>query len=118
MLVLIDEPKGNERTFNYATGGWVAAPAVGRIVNRMATLIGMSPKRKPEADPGPGLVIEARVAAVAPAPVTVPFAPPDTGVSVAAESRMLKRVRAVLGSPRKTNRANDPGPPEQALATY
>ena len=118
VLVLIDEPKGNKRTFNYATGGWVAAPAVGRIVNRMATLIGMAPKRKPEADPGQGLVIEARVAVVAPAPVTVPFAPPDTVVSVAAEDRMLKRVRAVLGSPRKTNRANDPGPPEQALATY
>ena len=118
VLVLIDEPKGNERTFNYATGGWVAAPAVGRIVNRMATLIGMAPKRKPEADPGQGLVIEARVAVVAPAPVTVPFVPTDAGVSVAAEDRMLKRVRAVLGSPRKTNRANDPGPPEQALATY
>ena len=118
VLVLIDEPKGNERTFNYATGGWVAAPAVGRIVNRMATLIGMAPKRKPEADPGQGLVIEARVAVMAAAPVTVPFVPPNAGVSVAAEDRMLKRVRAVLGSPRKTNRANDPGPPEQALATY
>ena len=84
----------------------------------MATLIGMAPKRRPEADPGQGLVIEAKVAVMAATPATVPFVPPNAGVSVAAEDRMLKRVRAVLGSPRKTTRANDPGPPEQALATY
>ena len=54
-----------------------------------------------------------------PEPVAIPmpsYAKP--AFDAAAEGRMLKRVRAVLGSPRKTNRANDPGPPEQALATY
>jgi cell division protein FtsI (penicillin-binding protein 3) len=118
VLVLVDEPKGNERTFNYATGGWVAAPAVGRVVSRMATLIGMVPKRKPVAGPIQGPVIEARVAVVAPVQVSVPFAQPDAGATVEAEDQMLRRVRAALESPRKTNRANDPGPPEQALATY
>jgi cell division protein FtsI (penicillin-binding protein 3) len=44
LLVMLDEPKGNQRTFNYATGGWVAAPAVGAIVRRMAPLVGMAPR--------------------------------------------------------------------------
>ena len=29
ILAMIDEPKGNESTLGYATGGWVAAPLVG-----------------------------------------------------------------------------------------
>lgn len=43
ILVLIDEPHGTKRTFNYATGGWVAAPAVGRIVRRMGPVVGLAP---------------------------------------------------------------------------
>jgi len=43
VLVVIDEPKGTKRTFNYATGGWVAAPAVGRIVERMGPIVGITP---------------------------------------------------------------------------
>jgi len=43
VLVVIDEPQGIKRTFNYATGGWVAAPAFGRIVGRMAPLVGIAP---------------------------------------------------------------------------
>ncbi|NQV98621.1 MAG: penicillin-binding protein 2 [Rhodospirillales bacterium] len=43
VLVVIDEPHGTKKTFNYATGGWVAAPAVGRIVSRMGPLVGIAP---------------------------------------------------------------------------
>ncbi len=43
VLVMVDEPKGNESTFGYATGGWIAAPVAGRIIERMATLYGMQP---------------------------------------------------------------------------
>ncbi len=43
VLVLIDEPHGTKKTFNYATGGWVAAPAVGRIVRRMGPVVGIAP---------------------------------------------------------------------------
>jgi cell division protein FtsI (penicillin-binding protein 3) len=43
VLVAVDEPKGNKSTFNYATGGWVAAPAVGRIVSRMGPVVGITP---------------------------------------------------------------------------
>ena len=44
ILAMLDEPKGNKRTFNYATGGWVAAPVVSRMVSRMASLLGILPR--------------------------------------------------------------------------
>jgi len=43
VLVMVDEPKPNATSYGYATGGWVAAPAVGRVVQRMAPLLGMAP---------------------------------------------------------------------------
>ncbi len=46
VLVVIDEPNGTKRTFNYATGGWVAAPVVGRIVSRMGPIVGIAPDTK------------------------------------------------------------------------
>ncbi len=112
VLVLVDEPKGNESTFNYATGGWVAAPAVGRIVKRMAMLIGMAPKRQPHARRQKTAALEQR---------TVPAVAgdkPGQEVSANAENQMLKRVRAVLEPTRKTSGAVASGPPERALATY
>ncbi|KZD07001.1 peptidoglycan D,D-transpeptidase FtsI family protein [Oceanibaculum pacificum] len=43
VLAMIDEPVGNKRTFGYATGGWVAAPVVKNIVQRMAPMYGILP---------------------------------------------------------------------------
>lgn len=43
VLAFVDEPKGNAKTHNYATGGWVAAPVVGRIIERIAPLLGVEP---------------------------------------------------------------------------
>ncbi len=43
VLVLVDEPKGNKSTGGYATGGWTAAPAVGRIIEEIAPLLGVEP---------------------------------------------------------------------------
>lgn len=45
VLVSVDEPKGRKDTLNYATGGWVSAPAVGQIVERVAPMLGI-PKSK------------------------------------------------------------------------
>jgi cell division protein FtsI (penicillin-binding protein 3) len=47
VLVTLDEPKGDAMTYYQATGGWTAAPAVGRIISRIGPLIGLPP-----ADPG------------------------------------------------------------------
>ena len=43
VFVMLDEPKGDKKSFGYATGGWVAAPLVSRIVTRMAPLVGVAP---------------------------------------------------------------------------
>jgi cell division protein FtsI (penicillin-binding protein 3) len=51
ILIMVDEPKGNAKTHGYSTGGWVSAPAVGAIVERMGPLVGMQqiPDDAPEA---------------------------------------------------------------------
>lgn len=43
ILAMIDEPKGTKASFGFATGGWVAAPAVQRVIARMAPLLGLPP---------------------------------------------------------------------------
>ena len=40
---MIDEPKGQKQSYGYATGGWVAAPAVRRIVEQAAPILGIHP---------------------------------------------------------------------------
>ncbi|MGB0681677.1 MAG: peptidoglycan D,D-transpeptidase FtsI family protein [Magnetovibrionaceae bacterium] len=44
VLAVFDEPKGLKETLGYATGGWVAAPVVGRVINRMAPMVGLAPE--------------------------------------------------------------------------
>jgi cell division protein FtsI (penicillin-binding protein 3) len=43
VLAMLDEPHGNAETRGEATGGWVAAPVVGRMIARMAPILGMAP---------------------------------------------------------------------------
>ena len=43
VLALLDEPKGNESTMGFASGGWTAAPLVGRVVARIAPILGVAP---------------------------------------------------------------------------
>lgn len=43
VFVMLDEPKGTKATFGYATGGWVAAPAVGRVIEQLGPLFGLTP---------------------------------------------------------------------------
>lgn len=43
VYVMVDEPKGTKKTFGYATGGWVAAPTIGRIVSQIGPLLGVRP---------------------------------------------------------------------------
>ena len=43
VFVMLDEPQGNESTYGYATGGWVAAPVVGDVIARMGPLYGIAP---------------------------------------------------------------------------
>lgn len=41
VFVMVDEPKGTAKSGGYATGGWVAAPVVGRVVARMGPLLNL-----------------------------------------------------------------------------
>ena len=43
VLAMVDEPKGIEETYGYATGGWVAAPVVREVIRRAAPLLGVDP---------------------------------------------------------------------------
>ena len=43
VLAMLDEPQGNASTHGHATGGWVAAPVVGQVVERMAPMLGLPP---------------------------------------------------------------------------
>jgi cell division protein FtsI (penicillin-binding protein 3) len=41
VLILLDEPKPSANTYGYSTGGWVAAPAAGRVIDRIAPFLGV-----------------------------------------------------------------------------
>jgi cell division protein FtsI (penicillin-binding protein 3) len=41
VLILMDEPKGTKETFGFRTGGWTAAPAAGRVINRIGPFLGV-----------------------------------------------------------------------------
>ncbi len=45
LLVMVDEPQAKRDTGAYATGGVVAAPTAGRIIARVAPLLGVAPLR-------------------------------------------------------------------------
>lgn len=45
VFIMVDEPKPNKESFGYATAGWVAAPAVARVVNSMAAVLGIPPEK-------------------------------------------------------------------------
>jgi cell division protein FtsI (penicillin-binding protein 3) len=59
VLIMLDEPKPTPDTFGFATGHWNSAPAVGRVVERIAPVLGVKrgaigpaidPKSAPTAD--------------------------------------------------------------------
>jgi cell division protein FtsI (penicillin-binding protein 3) len=43
VFVMVDEPHGNKKSYGFATAGWVAAPAVGRVISSMAPLLNLKP---------------------------------------------------------------------------
>src|ERR1700759_5446413 len=43
VYMMVDEPHGNKSTYGYSTAGWVTAPATGRVIARIAPMLGMLP---------------------------------------------------------------------------
>jgi cell division protein FtsI (penicillin-binding protein 3) len=58
VLILLDEPKPSAATYGYATGGWVAAPAAGRVIDRIAGYLGV-PRRFAPPAPTPASTLAA-----------------------------------------------------------
>jgi len=55
VLAVVDEPKGIKATYGYATGGWVAAPVVKGVIERMGPLYGLVPDANgDDAEEAPG----------------------------------------------------------------
>jgi cell division protein FtsI (penicillin-binding protein 3) len=46
VLVMLDEPKATKDTWGFATGGWVSAPAVSRIISKIAPILKVKPVDK------------------------------------------------------------------------
>jgi cell division protein FtsI (penicillin-binding protein 3) len=41
VLIMLDEPQATKETYGFATGGWTAAPAAGRVIERIAPYLGV-----------------------------------------------------------------------------
>ena len=57
VLTMMDEPKGTEETFGFATAGWTAAPVAGRVIERIAPILGIPAAVEPdESEETPSIV--------------------------------------------------------------
>ncbi len=48
LLVMLDEPKPTPETYGFATSGWNAVPTAGKIIERIAPMLGVAPAFTPE----------------------------------------------------------------------
>ncbi len=44
VLIMLDEPQGLPETHGYATSGWNAAPTAGKVIGRIAPMLGIQPR--------------------------------------------------------------------------
>ena len=44
VLIMLDEPQGLPETHNFTTSGWNAAPTAGKVIARIAPLLGVEPR--------------------------------------------------------------------------
>ncbi len=50
VMVMLDEPKGTKETYGFRTSGWNCAPTDGRVIRRIAPLLGVPPQVAPADD--------------------------------------------------------------------
>ena len=48
LMVMLDEPKATPETYGFATSGWNAVPTAGKIIERIAPMLGVEPVFTPE----------------------------------------------------------------------
>jgi cell division protein FtsI (penicillin-binding protein 3) len=116
VYVMVDEPHGNKSTYGYSTAGWVAAPAAGRVIARIAPMLGMlpdtqdapqinqalyiplQPARPPAVPHGPVTAGSPPVAVPRPA-LTVPVSPLAPARPIARDPRHEAALPAVPAAP-------------------
>ena len=60
VLIMLDQPNATADTFGFATGGWTAAPAAGRVIERIAPLLGVQRVVLPE-ETGPKPLVDPKM---------------------------------------------------------
>ena len=48
VFAMVDEPQGTKVSYGYATGGWVGAPIVKRVISSMVSVLDISPSQEKE----------------------------------------------------------------------
>ena len=48
IIVMLDEPQAVPGTYGFATAGWNAVPTAGKVISRIAPILGVAPKFTPE----------------------------------------------------------------------
>ncbi len=105
VYMMLDEAHANAKTFGYATAGWVIAPAVGRVISRVAPMLGMLPEVENDAAIKAALAIPlqpthgyaATVASTATKPLVQPAAKPGPRLTAPPLRREVKAVMPALG---------------------
>jgi cell division protein FtsI (penicillin-binding protein 3) len=140
VYMMLDEPHGNKASAGYSTGGMVAAPAAGRVIARVAPMLGLLPDLQDAAAINQALYIPLQPArppgasrpAVAPpgephTPAVAeakPSEPPGTRRAPAISARTLPQAEPQVGVPAARSVRPDPRheaavagpPPPQLLA--
>jgi cell division protein FtsI (penicillin-binding protein 3) len=109
VYMMVDEPHGNKSTYGYSTAGWVAAPAAGRVIARIAPMLGLLPDIQDAPvinqalyiplQPGrPAGAPRGPVTAAAPESVAKPIPPAHPGLTVPAAT--LPPAHPVVRDPR------------------
>ena len=49
VFITLDEPQATAETYGYATAGWTAAPAAGKVIERIAPMLGVPQRLDPVA---------------------------------------------------------------------
>ena len=44
LTILLDEPQATPETHGFATSGWNAAPVAGKVIARIAPILGLEPR--------------------------------------------------------------------------
>jgi cell division protein FtsI (penicillin-binding protein 3) len=118
VYMMLDEPHGNKSTYGFSTAGWVAAPAAGRVIARMAPMMGMLPdiQDAPQINQVLAIPLEPGRPPGAPArgpgsaePVTAGAVPPAGKPGLTVPVRMLPAARMHAPPRHETDAAPAPG---------